>query len=961
VDKYAPEQNIKSISLELPSGFLANPLATPRCTEAGLRTKACPAASQVGVVALMDSSSEGEWTVSGDETHVESVSPVYNLVPEANYPAELGFSFANEEVPVVLYASVVHTGTGYRVRVTSPGVATAVENIASSVTVFGEPGKYNGDSADSQAFLTSPAACFPEEVGVPNGDSAGGGASRLELTSWSEPERVVHGESLVYPGLSGCSALLFHPALALTPSQGAEEGSSVADEPSAYTVNLTVPQATGFSEPATPALRDATVALPVGVSVDPSSATGLGACQEVGPEGINIGSGDLGPGGQDLGDPEATELGRGDGSPGGNDSQYDDGFYHTAPGHCPRSSILGTVEVVTPLLASPLHGYIYLAQPKCGGEGQQPCTPQSALNGELFSGYIEVAGSGVIVKLPGTIEANPVTGQLTGKFRESPQFPFSDLKIHFKGGARAPVANPQACGSYATSSTLTSWAGQDTAGISPAFGITGCSATTPFNPAFLAETTSPVAGGFSPFVLGFSRQDREQDFSQLTVTMPPGLVGKIAGIPLCPEAEANAGTCGAQSQIGTASALAGPGPEPFSVTGGRVYLTGPYGGGPFGLSIVVPTKAGPFNLGDEVVRAAIHINPATAQVTVTTNQLPQSKDGVPFRLRSVNTEVNRPGFILNPTNCSAKSVAATITGSQGAVANVTTPFQARGCQNLPFKPVLTVSTKAKTSKADGASLNVDVEQAPGQANIAKVDLTIPKILPSRLTTIQKACLAATFEANPASCPEGSDIGTGTAHTPLLTGPLTGPAFLVSHGNAAFPDVEFVLQGEGVTIILDGKTDIKKGVTYSRFETVPDSPVTRFETVLPEGSHSALAANGNLCGQKLRMPIAFTAQNGAEIKQETQIAVTGCPTAISISSHKVSGKTTTLSVYVPAAGELTASGKGLVSASKPSKGQEDVTIAVSQKRAGKLKTKIKLTFTPSKGKKQSKNLTVRFTR
>jgi hypothetical protein len=319
------------------------------------------------------------------------------------------------------------------------------------------------------------------------------------------------------------------------------------------------------------------------------------------------------------------------------------------------------------------------------------------------------------------------------------------------------------------------------------------------------------------------------------------------------------------------------------VTGGRVYLTGPYGGGPFGLSIVVPTKAGPFNLGDEVVRAGIHINPATAQVTVTTNPLPQIKDGVPFRLRSINTQINE-GLILNPTNCNPQAVTATITGSQGASAGVSSPYHATGCENLPFHPSYSYSTQAKTSKADGASLTVKVSQTAGEANIAKVDLTIPKILPSRLTTIQKACLAATFEANPASCPEGSIIGTGTAHTSLLTSPLTGPAYLVSHGGAAFPDVEFVLQGENVTIILDGKTDIKNGITYSRFETIPDSPVTSFETVLPKGPHSALTTEKpgetNLCNltttHTITIPTTITAQNGATITQNTPVTTTGCP-------------------------------------------------------------------------------------
>ena len=559
---------------------------------------------------------------------------------------------------------------------------------------------------------------------------------------------------------------------------------------------------------------------------------------------------------------------------------------------------------------------MYLAEPKCGGAGQPECTSASATNGELFGVYLELSGDGVIVKLPGKVEANPSTGQLTGTFAENPQFPFSDLKLHFDGGARASLANPQTCGSYTTTSSLVSWAAEaSTPPVtgSNSFEITGCPAgTMPFAPSFTAGTVSPTADANTSFVLSFSRQDREQGLSGLTVSEPQGLIGKIAGIPLCGEPQAGKGECSEASKIGEATATAGPGPEPFQQTGGRVYLTGPYKGGPFGLSVVVPTKAGPFNLGNEVVRASIRINPDTSAVTVVSNPLPQIKDGVPFRLRSVSVDINRGEFIRNPTNCSQQAVTATLGGAQGATANVSTPFAASGCAGLPFKPVFTVSSQSRTSKANGASLVVKVSQKAGEANIHKVDLTIPKILPSRLTTIQKACLAATFEADPASCPEGSNIGTGTAYTPVLNAPLTGPAYLVSHGNAAFPDVEFVLQGEGVTIILDGKTDIKKGVTYSRFETVPDAPVSSFETVLPEGPHSALTTEKpgetNLCGttrtktvkkkvikrihgknkkitekvketittpRSLTIPTVITGQNGAQITQNTKVTITGC--------------------------------------------------------------------------------------
>jgi hypothetical protein len=959
---FSPVRTLKSIAVELPIGFLGDPLATARCEESQLRTKHCPADSRVGVYGIiLGGTNQGQFSMTEDTNGQSCCSAVYNMLPEAGYPAEFGFTFA-ENVPFVMTANVVHTATGYRVRVNVPDLSSPEEPYESTLTFFGEPGALNGSGSKAE-FLTSPDDCSAESEQLWSGvaGTAQGNAARLELEPWGVPGDVQSSETTAYPGLTGCDALTFDPSFSLAPSPSgagaAEEGTSTADEPSAYTADLKVPQTTEFSEFATPDLRNSTVVLPAGVTASPSSATGLEACQATGPEGINLGSSEIGAFGEDIGDPEATELGAGHAGPGGNDSPYDDGFYHAAKGHCPAGSILGSVEVCTPLLpnransdgvqkpgeqyceetpgVAPLRGHIFLGQPECGLPTQETCTSAYAegkggtsKEGKLFKLYIEVEGSGIVAKLPGTVTANPSTGQLTSTFKEAPQLAFGDLKIHFKGGPRASLANPQTCGSFTTTSVLEPWShleanetlGTPNATTSNSFAIGGCPATMPFNPAFSAGPTSPQAGAYTPFTLTFSRQDGEQDFSGLTETMPPGLVGKIANVKQCGEAEANAGTCSEASEIGTTSALAGPGSEPFSVTGGHVYLTGPYDGAPFGLSIVVPTKAGPFNLGNEVIRAAIHINPNTAQVTVTTNPLPQSKDGIPFRLRSVSTEISRPeGFIINPTNCALLAVNATITAAQGASANVSSPIQSTNCQKLAFTPSFEVFSNSKTSKANGASLQVKVGQAAGQANIAKVDLTIPKILPSRLTTIQKACLAATFEANPASCPEGSIIGTGTAITPLLgpSEPLTGPAYLVSHGGAEFPDVEFVLQGENITIVLDGKTDIKKGVTYSRFETVPDSPVTSFETNLPEGPHSALTTEKpgetNLCATtttktvtvkkkvterihgKLKkvtktskktvtsaapvitIPTVITAQNGAVITQNTIVHITGCPT------------------------------------------------------------------------------------
>src|SRR4029077_2646979 len=371
------------------------------------------------------------------------------------------------------------------------------------------------------------------------------------------------------------------------------------------------------------------------------------------------------------------------------------------------------------------------------------------------------------------------------------------------------------------------------------------------------------------------------NLSAISVHMPLGLLGSVAGIPRCAEPQAKEGTCSAASQIGVATASVGAGSHPFWQSG-PVYLTTGYEGAPFGLSVVVPAKAGPYNLGDVVVRAALNVDPHPSALTVTSDPLPQMIDGVPLRTQTVNVTVNRPGFMFNPTNCAQQYVTGTITSAQGATADVASPFAAAGCASLPFKPGFAVSTQAKTSKANGASLDVKVTSGAGQANIGKVRVTLPKQLPARLTTLQKACVDTVFDVNPAACPAASAVGIATAHTPVLNSPLTGPAYLVSHGGVAFPDLVIVLQGEGITLYLDGNTNIKKGITTSTFNSVPDAPVSSFELKLPEGPRSILAtdipvqAKNSLCGQALTMPTTITGQNGAVITQTTKIGVTGCP-------------------------------------------------------------------------------------
>jgi hypothetical protein len=329
----------------------------------------------------------------------------------------------------------------------------------------------------------------------------------------------------------------------------------------------------------------------------------------------------------------------------------------------------------------------------------------------------------------------------------------------------------------------------------------------------------------------------------------------------------------------------GLGSTPYSVRGGKVYITGPYRGASYGLSIVNPAKAGPYDLGQVVVRAKIEVDPITAALLITTDSsgpyaIPQILDGIPLQIKHVNVIINRPDFTFNPTNCTPTAITGDLTSSEGATDALSLPFQVTNCATFAFKPVFKVSTAGKTSRSKGASLDVklDYPKAPwgSQANIKSVKVDLPKQLPSRLTTLQKACPDSTFNQNPASCPPASRIGTATASTPIIPVALTGPAYFVSHGGLKFPELVIVLSGYGTTVQLHGETFISPaGITSSTFRTIPDVPIGNFELNLPQGPDSALAANGNLCTSTLKMPTAFTAQNGAVIHQNTPITTTGC--------------------------------------------------------------------------------------
>jgi hypothetical protein len=875
-----PTRDARDVVVDLPPGLLGDPMAVPSCSLTLVLDSAqqCPADTQVGYYTVQ---------LEGGK---ELLAPIVNVTPELGQSAEFALENTTKIDTPVLTAHLVHTGQGYGFTVISNSIPLL--GISSfELTFWGVPADPSHDAMRDLLCRRpergntlecegggQPAGIEPVPfLTMPTGCTSGPEQATVRADSWEEPNSYTEA-SATLAGATHCELLRFEPSLALHPE------TTLADAPTGLDVGLQVPLSETPESLATPQLRDTTVTLPEGVSISPGIVDGIQACDEFGPRGINITG------------PEAEEV------------SSLNGERQLAPGHCPNASKVGSAEAITPFLPIPVEGSVYLARPACGAAGQPACTERDAAEGRLYRLYLELGGTGALArtgihfKVALQTHVNLRTGQLTTVTLDTPQAPFSELRIHLNGGQRAAVDTPPTCGAATTTSEFTPWSapgiapeGLTVAGTPDAisksfFEVQGCAGPPALHPGFLAGTVSPQAAAFTSFTLNLAREDREQYVRGVQVHTPPGLSGVLANVPLCSEAQANDparhGECEA-SKIGTTRVASGAGSHPFEIEG-AIYLTGPYEGAPFGLSIVTHVVAGPFNLGYVVVRARINVDQTTSALTVTADEtgpyrLPQIVFGVPLRLKRVTVNVDRPNFMFNPTSCHAQQVTAKVSGAEGAVASVSTPFASAGCKSLAFRPQFTVSTNGHTSRRAGASLDVKLsypKNAMGaDANIAKVKVSLPRQLPSFLATLQRACPAATFAANPALCPVGAIVGIARATTPLLPVGLSGPVYFVSHGGEEFPSLVIVLQGYGVRVDLTGSTFIneKTGITSSTFKTVPDVPVGTFELYLPQGRYHALAANANLCKMrsKLLMPTEFVAHNGVVLKQSTKIAVSGC--------------------------------------------------------------------------------------
>jgi hypothetical protein len=847
-----PEENAKDIEVALPPGMIGNPTATPKCANADLATlnlPRCSVNSQVGVASLT-------FNLFGEVQ--QGHFPIFNMDPPPGVPAEFGFVVVG--TPIYLTAKLL-PDREYALAVGLKSVSQALPLIDSTIRFWGVPGDPAHDrergfddfgtacanpvsdpiacnqefTAPIRPFVTNPTACSADPL-----------VTGLKLNSWQHPEVTAEksfdshdGEAPPNPvGITGCDEerLNFEPTLTARPTI------NQADSETGLEVDLQLPQKNdtvtdaedlyaGSGEEAAiavPALRTAVVRLPAGMSINPAAANGLAACSEAQIE---------------LGGPE--------------------------PARCPPESKLGTAEVVSPLFEHALPGEIFLARQKLNKFGA------------LLALYVVIddPATGTVIKLPGRLEADPQSGRLTTRFEENPQLPFSDLKLRFFGGTGAALKTPEACGSYTVTSEFSSWSGGEPARSSDSFtldrGAGGRPCSSPgFAPTVRAGSGTPAAGQFSPFVLRLDRAEGEQRFATVNAKLPKGLLARLKGVPYCSDAslgqiptaegtgaaQAAAPSCSAASQVGVLSTGLGSGARPFFADG-KVYLASPYKGAPLSLALAVPALAGPFDLGNVVVRAALGIDPETAQVTVASDPIPAILHGIPIDIRSILVDVNRDQFTVNPTSCDPDSVAGSASSQQGLTASFSDRFQVGGCAGLRFKPRISLTLDGSTKRAGHPALRtvVSYPKGGGYANVARASVQLPHSVFFENAHLTSVCTKPQFAAG--QCPRSSIYGRAAVITPLLDEPLKGPVYLRSTGGKrALPDLVAALNGQ-IKIDLVGHIDSKNQGLRATFVGVPDAPISKFTLSLPGGRKSLLVNSTNACVGKQRATVAFTGQNG----------------------------------------------------------------------------------------------------
>ncbi len=821
-----PDDNVKDVQVDLPRGLVGDPRATPRCPRAVFASGAsnmtpCPPSTQVGTIHLTFGA-RGLGSAPTPESSVQVHEyPVYNVVPREGDLAQ--FSFIVFGFGPTHVIGSIRAGD-YGVRTDIPNISVMFPLIRSDLTLWGVPADPSHDAmrgrlvvngfpfipgglssgAEQKPFLRLPTECD----GQPD-------VTVFRARSWQDPSVWV--ESLASaPPIAGCEKLSFTPAMEVRPTVLA------ADAPTGLDVDISLPQADDAGVLASPHLKDVTVRLPEGVSINPASAGGLEACSD----------GEL-------------KLGSDD------------------PVGCPAGSRIGSVEASSPTLDETLSGGVFV-------RSQASSDPES---GEMFrlALVLESAERGLSVRLPGAIRVDSETGRVVAEFAGNPQLPVDNVRLRLKSGPRAPLATPAVCGRKTVDSTLTSWAGHSV-DVQSSFDIDCRPGLGSFGPAFEAGSAMPVGGAESPFVLRVAKPDGQSALNGVALALPEGLLANLRG---------NLG-----QRVGTARVAAGPGSQPYWLSG-PVVLEGAYGDAPFSLRVTVPAQAGPFDLGDVVVRQKLYVDPVTAQVRVVSDPLPTIVKGVPVRLQQLAVDVDKPGFVVNPTSCEEMSVGGTLAAATGQTAQVSTRFQVGECQALAFEPKLGLRLVGKRHTKTGRhpALRAVLTQPDGQANIAAARVTMPaSVVLDPRNSVDPKLVCDYDTAQRAQCPQSTVIGTATAATPLLDQPLTGKVHLVQGirfgptGNRirTTPSLLVKLAGQ-VDIHLYARTTVRKGRLVTVFKTIPDAQVSKFSMRINGGKDGILVITRtrktkiNLCtAGRQQANLRINSHNGKRTNTRTTV-------------------------------------------------------------------------------------------
>lgn len=845
----------RNFRFALPAGLVGNAAALPRCPEAafhdGVLRNSCPDDSAIGVA----SATVIETSVLG---LTRLAVPIFNLPPAEGEPARFGFTVAGSSVVI---DTAVDPDNQYRILASVNNASQVAELLSTSVTLWGAPGDPRHDNArgwacvyhaedvgrpcvrptnlGEEAFLREPVSCAtPRDFLV-------------ELEPWNvELGSVVEKAQSTQPNLLGCNRVPFNPTLGVSPTDRSAGGSSGLD------FRLDMPNAGLLNKDAIAEgqAKKVEVTLPEGMTINPAQANGLGACTP---------------------------------------ADYARERFDSAPGEgCPESSKIGTVDISTPLLEEEAHGSVYVAAPY-----ENPF-------GSLLALYVvaKTPERGILIKQPGKVSLNPATGQIITTFDDLPQIPFDAFELSFFAGDRAPLVMPPRCGTYETVARLTPWHAADPDNPLPneiverrsSFtvdrGIGGpCpSGTPPFKPNFSAGTTNNAAGSYSPFIARLTRTDGEQEFSRFSLKLPPGVIGKLAGIPFCPEAaiaaarartgpsggqeELDGPSCSPASQIGRTQVGAGVG-QSLAYAPGKIYLAGPYQGAKLSIVAITTAKIGPFDLGNVVIRQALRIDPETAEVTAdgsNSDPIPHILAGIVVHARDIRVYVDRENFLLNPTSCERMTVSANVLGSGTDLANAvddqlatpSVPFQAANCASLRFRPKLSLSLRGGTERGDTPRLRAVLKARKGEANIGRAQVTLPRSAFLEQAHIRTVCTRVQFNAgagNGERCPKGSVYGKAVAVSPLLDEPLRGKVYLRSSDHP-LPDLVAALGSRKVDINLAGRIDSLNGRLRTTFAAVPDAPITKFVLQMQGGRKGLIVNSTDICDGKHRAVASFTGQN-----------------------------------------------------------------------------------------------------